>query len=202
MVRAYVGFFSVSGVGLHSFLPSIIVWNYKRWVIATLSLLFLGQWVLVFVGTWPPGSSKPLSQLFPQGLRVGNVRWNRLIGACVPTDSRAEYVVLLGAFSIYSTRLSMCMVCSTLNTRNLPAAGFDFIVAIFTVLGVRKFRRGDLATLLRHQGIGYFALILAVHTVTVVSAGSFSLLRSHLTVPQALVFYDLNCTCRRCGLSE
>ena len=60
-----------------------------------------------------------------------------------------------------------------LNARNSPAAGFDFIVAIFTVLGVRKFRRGDLATLLRHQGIGYFGLILAVHTVTVVSAGSF-----------------------------
>lgn len=117
--------------------------------------------------------SEPISQLFPQGLRVGNVRWNRLIGACVPTDSRAEYVVLLGAFSIYSTRWPVWMVCSTLNACDPPAAGFDFIVAIFTILGVRKFRRGDLATLLRHQGIGYFGLILAVHTVTAVSAGSF-----------------------------
>ena len=65
------------------------------------------------------------------------------------------------------------MVCSILNACNSPAAGFDSIVAILTVLGVRKFERGDLATLLRHQGIGYFGLILAVHTVTVVSAGSF-----------------------------
>lgn len=76
-------------------------------MIATLSLLFVGQWVLVFVGTWAPGIYKPPSQLFPQGLRVGNVKWNRIIGACVPTDSRAEYVVLLGAFSIYSTRWSV-----------------------------------------------------------------------------------------------
>ena len=91
------------------------------------------------------------------------------------------------------------MVCSTLNACKSPAAGFDFIVAIFTVLGVRKFRRGDLATLLRHQGIGYFGLILAVHTVTVVSAGSFHYRRFHLTISQALVFYDLNCTSRRCG---
>ena len=86
------------------------------------------------------------------------------------------------------------MVCSTLNVPP-PAAGFDFIVAIFTVLGVRKFRRGDLATLLRHQGIGYFGLILAVHTVTVVGTGSFRYCGSHLTVSQALVFYDLNCMC-------
>ena len=44
-----------------------------------------------------------LPQLFIQGLRVGTVEWNHLLGACVPTDSRAEYIVLLGAFSIYST---------------------------------------------------------------------------------------------------
>jgi len=103
MVRAYVGVYPVSRVTLPSFLSSIIVWKYKRWVIATLSLLFVGQWVLVFVGTCMSGILKPHAQLFPQGLRVGNVRWNRLLGACVPTDSRAEYVVLLGAFSIYST---------------------------------------------------------------------------------------------------
>ena len=109
-------------------------------------------------------------------------------------------MVLLGAFSFYSTWELVCTVCSTLNARNSPAAGFDFIVAIFTVLGVRKFRRGDLATLLRHQGIGYFGLILAVHTVTVVGTGSFHHRKPHLTVPQALVFYDLNCTCRRRGL--
>lgn len=46
-VRAFL----VSGIMLVSPIRSIIVWDYKRWVIATLSVLFVGQWVLVFVGT-------------------------------------------------------------------------------------------------------------------------------------------------------
>ncbi|KAF9646261.1 hypothetical protein BDM02DRAFT_265998 [Thelephora ganbajun] len=118
---------------------AIIVWDYRRWVIVLLSLLLVGQWVLVFVG-----------------LGVGAVTWNRLLGACVPIGSRAEYMILLGAFSIYT-------------------AGFDFIIVVFTVLGVRKSGRDSLASLLRRQGIGYFGLILIVHTITI-----------------ALVFYDQN----------
>jgi len=54
------GIFHFSRVALPSFLSSIIVWKYKRWVIATLSLLFVGQWVLVFVGTWVLGIFNPL----------------------------------------------------------------------------------------------------------------------------------------------
>ena len=72
-------------------------------MMVALSLLSLGQWILVFVGTWITGIMTSVPQIFPQGLRVGAVTWNRLLGACVPADSRAEYIVLLGAFSIYST---------------------------------------------------------------------------------------------------
>jgi hypothetical protein len=85
-----------------------------------------------------------------------------------------------------------------LNARNSLAAGFDFVIAISTVLGIRKMSaRGSLASLLRRQGIEYFGLILMVHTVTVVSTDSFRCWGSHLTVSQALVFHDPNCTHRR-----
>lgn len=60
--------------------------------------------------------------------------------------------------------------------------GFDFIIATFTVIGVRKSAKGGLASLLRRQGIGYFGLILIVHTVTVVGTGSFRCRRSYLTI--------------------
>ena len=83
-----------------------------------------------------------------------------------------------------------------LNARNSLAAGFDFIIAVSTILGARKFGRGSLASLLRRQGMGYFGLILILHVVTVVSIGLFSYWGPHLTVSQALVFYDLNCTLR------
>ena len=55
-----------------------------------------------------------------------------------------------------------------LNARTLSAAGFDFIIVVLTIIGVRKYDGGNLASLLRRQGIGYFGLILIVHTVTVV----------------------------------
>jgi len=51
MIRAYVKFSLFPWVVPVSPLCRIIVWEYKRWVIVTLSLLFIGQWALVFVGT-------------------------------------------------------------------------------------------------------------------------------------------------------
>ena len=44
-----------------------------------------------------------LPQLSPQGLHAGATIWNPLVGACVPAEPQAKYVVLLGTFSIYST---------------------------------------------------------------------------------------------------
>jgi len=92
---------------------------------------------------------------FPQGLRIWTVRWNRILGSCVPVDPQPDFMFLLGAFSIYTM-------------------GFDFIVAVVTVIGVRKSSKDGLAALLRRQGIGYLGLILMVHTATVI-----------------LVFYDV-----------
>lgn len=46
---------------------------------------------------------QPLAQLFPQGLRIWTVRWNRVLGSCVPVNPQPEFMFLLGAFSIYST---------------------------------------------------------------------------------------------------
>ena len=51
--------------------------------------------------------------------------------------------------------------------------GIDFIVAVITVVGIRKTSKDGLATLLRRQGIGYFGLILMLHTVTIVGTESF-----------------------------
>jgi hypothetical protein len=50
------GVFHGPKVALVSLLCSIIVWDYKRWVVAALSLLSIGQWVLVFMGTWITGA--------------------------------------------------------------------------------------------------------------------------------------------------
>ena len=86
---------------------------------------------------------------------------------------------------------------STLNTCNSPATGFDSIIVIFTILGIRKSARDGLASLLRRQGIGYFGLILIVHTVTVVSTSYLFCRSSYLTAFQALVFHDRNCKRRR-----
>jgi len=117
---------------------AIIIWDYKRWVTIALCLLFGGQWVLGFAA-----------------LRIWTVRWNRLIGGCVPVDPEPNYMFLLGAFSIYTM-------------------GFDFIVAVIAVLGVKKTSKDGLAALLRRQGIWYLGLILLLHTATVI-----------------LVFYDV-----------
>ena len=68
-----------------------------------------------------------------------------------------------------------------LNACHQLAMGFDFIIAMFTVLGIRKSARDGLASLLRRQGVGYFGLILIVHTATVVGTGSFRCRRSYLT---------------------
>lgn len=57
----------------------------------------------------------PFAQLFLQGLRVGTVKWNNLLGACVPTGFQAEYMFLLGAFSIYSAERAFWITYSTLN---------------------------------------------------------------------------------------
>lgn len=59
--------------------------------------------------------------------------------------------------------------------------GFDFIVAVVTVIGVRKSSKDGLAALLRRQGIGYLGLILMVHTVTVVRTESFRRTVHYLT---------------------
>ena len=59
--------------------------------------------------------------------------------------------------------------------------GFDFIVAVVTVAGVRKTSKDGLAALLRRQGIGYLGLILMVHTATVVGIVSFRRLKNYLT---------------------
>ncbi|KAF9784411.1 hypothetical protein BJ322DRAFT_847519 [Thelephora terrestris] len=110
---------------------AIIVWSYSRCVIGLLLLLLIGQWTLVFVG-----------------LHVGTVQWNRLLGACVPTDSQTRSIILVGAFSVYT-------------------AGLDLIIALLTVLGARQFGRDRFATLLQRQGIQYFLFIIIVHTITV-----------------------------------
>lgn len=75
-----------------------------------------------------------------------------------------------------------------------PAAGLDLVVAILTILGVRKFGPSDsLAGLLRRQGVEYFVLILLVHTAIVVGISSLVFWGSFFTIFQALVFYDTRC---------
>ena len=58
---------------------------------------------------------------------------------------------------------------------------FDFIIAVTTVLGVKKSAGDGLAALLRRQGIGYFGLILIVHTITVVGTDLFRCINHCLT---------------------
>lgn len=165
------GAFPVSGVSLVSFLCSIIAWGYQRWVIGTLSLLFIGQWVLVFMGTRIAG--------------IYNLSLNSSLKACASEPSNG--IISWARASLLTTKQSMwfCWGPSLFTVRNVcvdgllkpervcysPAAGFDLIIAIFTILGVRKSARNHgFARLLRRQGIEYFGLILILHTVTVVGS--------------------------------
>ena len=48
-------------------------------------------------------------------MRVRAIRWNFLLGACIPVDSRPKPTILVGAFSIYSTQLTLSLTHSNQN---------------------------------------------------------------------------------------
>lgn len=80
------------------------------------SIIPIIYWTVDLGFRWYVSHSRllPFAQRFLQGLRVGTVKWNRLLGACVPTGFQAEYMFLLGAFSIYSAERTLWIAYSTL----------------------------------------------------------------------------------------